>query len=237
MTQFSKAGIMTNLEDDLSRRYSQAFQQYATLTRAFFAQWPPHLSPAAVSPEARLKDFTDTLSQWFQSSVAGESTDLAQHWNKFVSSLGVPGSELIGKQERISSRLFELAAECQRLQSQLSLHWATVGQTAAQRFAVQLQSSPPEAAASGEEWGRQLYSQWIDAAEKAYTESAHGSDYAALIAGLSNTVHAFKAEQSALMELWARQFNQPTRSEVDALNLQIKELREQIRDLRKQVDP
>jgi len=216
---------MTNLDEDLSRRYAQAFEQYSNLTQAFLN---------------RSGDLTGTLSRWFQNSIIGDNTDLAQQWNRFATALGLPAAAapgvpsaldvLLAKQAQTAKRLSDLAVECQRLQTQFAQHWAGVGQMAALRFTAQFQPPPPDA---GADWARQAYAQWIDTAEKAYTEAAHGGEYAALIASLSNAVHAFKAEQAVLMELWARQFNQPTRSEIDALNLQIKELREQVRALRK----
>jgi len=229
---------MTNLQSDLARRYAQAFEQYAMLAQAFVKQWAPAADPAAAAKQTA--DLTDTLSRWFQASIVGEGADLTRHWNGFAAALGIPTlappgtpsplDALLVKQEQILRRLFELAAECQRLQSQLSMHWAGVGQLAAQRFAAQHAAPPPNADAS---WARQVYGQWIDVAERAYTEAAHGPEYAALIARLTNTVHEFKAEQAELIEIWAKQWNQPTRSELDAVNLQIKELRQQIRELRK----
>jgi hypothetical protein len=237
-----EVSIMPNLESELGRRYAQAFEQYANLTQAFVRQWAPAGDPAAAAKQTA--ELTDTLSRWFQVSIVGEGTDLTQHWNRFAAALGVPSlappgtpsplDALLVKQEQISRRLFELAAECQRLQSQLSLHWASVGRLAAQRFAAQYPAPPPSADAN---WARQIYAQWIDIAEKAYTEAAHGTEYALLIAKLTNAAHAFKAEQAALMEIWAKHWNLPTRSELDALNLQIKELRQQVRELRKQADP
>jgi hypothetical protein len=223
------AGIMTNLDADLSRRYGQALEQYSNLTRAFLAQ---------------ADDLPGILSRWFQNSIVGDSTDLSRQWNRFAAALGLPAAAVAGtgagipsaldalllRQAQTIKRLADLALECQRLQAELAQHWARVGEAAAARFAEHFQPAP---AGAGDDWARQAYARWIDIAEQAYTEAAHSGGYAALIADLSNSVHAFKVEQAALMDMWARQFNQPTRAEMDALNLQIKELRAEVRELRK----
>ncbi len=217
-----------DLEGELHRRYSQAFEQYANLTRAFMSG-----GPGAATPAAPPADFTKTLSDWFQNSLAGPGTDVSQFWNRFTgaqstapaAAVASPLDALLTKQEAIARRLFELAGQCQRLQSQLSAHWAGVGQSAASHFSAAM----PGAAAQSPQ---QIYAAWIENAEQAYKQAAQSAEYVQLLAALTNAAHAFKAEQGALVELWAKFFDQPTRTELDALNTQVRELREQVRQLR-----
>ena len=195
---------MTNIDNEVGRRYSQAFAQYAKLTEAFVKQCDP-------------AELAGTLSAWFQSSIGVNGCDLTHH--------GMPS------QAMHLGRLMELAAQCQSLQSRLAAHWAEVGRSVASAFAADLAPPPPDIDAT--QWAARRYAAWIDRAESAYAESARAPRFANLIGELTNALYAFKAEQAALIELWARQFNQPTRSELDALHLQIKELRLEVRELRR----
>ena len=227
-----------DLEGELHRRYAQAFEQYANLTRAFMSQWPN--APAPTVPPV---DFTKTLTDWFQKSIVGTGADPAQFWTRFsgiqnasASSAGTsPLNTLLAKQESIARRLFELAGQCQRLQTQLSAHWASVGQTAAQSFAASMPGTAAKFSGGGDptQWPQQIYAAWIENAEKAYAQAAQGAEYMQLLAAITNTANAFKAEQGELMELWGKFLDQPTRSELDALNLQVRELREQLREFRR----
>ena len=233
----SKDDAREDFEGELHRRYSQAFEQYANLTRAFMSGFP-----GAAAPAAPPVDFTKTLSDWFQKSLVGPGTDVAQFWSRFTQMPGTaatptaasPMDALLSKQDAIGRRLFELAGQCQRLQNQLSAHWAKVGQTAAQSFASAMPSAAKSFPVGSDptQWPQQIYTAWIENAEKAYAQAAQGAEYVQLLASLSNAAHAFKAEQGALMELWAKFFDHPTRAELDALNTQVRELREQVRQLR-----
>lgn len=231
----SKDNAREDFEAELHRRYSQAFEQYANLTKAFMSGLPG--AAAAAAPPV---DFSKTLSDWFQKSLVGPGADVAQFWSRFTQMPGAaapaasPMDALLSKQEGIARRLFELAGQCQRLQSQLSAHWAKVGQAAAQSFTAAMPSAAKSFPAGSDpsQWPQQVYTAWIENAEKAYTQAAQGAEYVQLLASLSNAAHAFKAEQGALMELWAKFFDHPTRAELDALNTQVRELREQVRQLR-----
>jgi hypothetical protein len=237
------------LEAELHRRYSQAFEQYANLTKAFMSQWQGSAGAATAAPPPvmGMPDITKTLSDWFQKSIVGSGADLSQAWTRFAGTapLGaMPGTlagaaagaspleQLLKQQEAIARRLFELAAQCQRLQSRLAAHWASVGQSAAQNFLGAMQTGAP-AAADPAQWPQKIYAAWIDNAEKAYAQAARGAEYLQLLGALTNAANAFKAEQNALMELWAKYFDHPTRSELDALNQQVRELSEQFRQWRR----
>jgi len=277
----------SDLESELHRRYTQAFEQYANLTRAFMDQWQKAGGTAAPGPAPAAPDLAKTLSDWFQRSVVG--ADPSQAWARFAGLAGGPASaagepaggkaagsggfgagaagagglgggfpggwgsgaagtapasgstpleQTLRQQEQVARRLFELGAQCQNLQTQLASHWAAVGQRTAQNFLSGLQGTAgwPGAAAAGSDpaqWTQKLYGAWIDTAEKAYQEAARGAEYVQLLASLTNAANAFKAEQNRLVELWATFFDHPTRSELDALQREMRELREELRELRR----
>ena len=245
-----------DLESELHRRYTQAFEQYANLTKAFMSQWQSAaaagtgFAPAA-APAMAMPDIAKTLSDWFQKSIVGSGADLSQAWTRFagaagVAPFGLPGAakpdssaprsspmeELLRQQEQIARRMFELGAQCQRLQTQLSAHWAGVGQSAAQSFLASFPASPPAGMGDPAQWPQKMYAAWIDNAEKAYQQAARGGEYLQLLGSLTNAANAFKAEQNSLLELWAKFFDHPTRAELNALNQQVRELREEVRALR-----
>jgi len=231
---------------DLHRLYTQAVDQYANLTRTFMEQWQKSagtLPGTPVAPPA--PDLARTLSDWFQRSVLGAGLDPAQAWSRFAGlpSMGIPAPEGQGtaaapleqtlqQQEQIARRMMELAGQCQRLQSQLASHWAAVGQRTAQQFLVGLQG-PSAPGTDPSQWAQQMYNAWIDTSEKAYQEAARGAEYAQLLASLTNTANAFKAEQNRLFGIWAKFFDYPTRAEVDDLHRGLRELREQIRAMKR----
>lgn len=237
-------GRSTDVEGELHRRYTQAFEQYANLTRAFMNQWQagaasPATPSAGASAAGNATDITRTLSDWFQKSILGTAADPAAAWARFAGAMAPasgaaaganPLEHLLRQQEAITRRLFELGAQCQRLQGQLGQHWAAVGQDAAQRFLGSMQGG---AAPAGDpaQWTQKLYSAWIDNAEKAYREAARGADYVNLLASLTNAANAFKSEQNALVELWAKFFDHPTRRELDELHQEVRDLREELRKL------
>jgi class III poly(R)-hydroxyalkanoic acid synthase PhaE subunit len=76
---------------------------------------------------------------------------------------------------------------------------------------------------------KSLYDLWIECAEEVYGGVAHSPEYSQLIADLANSSNAVRAEQQRELESWARQFDLPTRAEVNSLHQQVKELRAQLR--------
>ena len=233
-----------DLESELHRRYSQAFEQYANLTKAFMSQWQGAAAGTPPSDPAQ-RTQTTAVRRGGQACSPRSAADQSQTRARFagvgMANPGAPSGpaagaspleQLLKQQEQIARRLFELAAQCQRLQSQLSAHWAAVGQSAAQNFigSMQAGAAPPS---DPSQWTQKLYSAWIDNAEKAYAQAARGAEYVQLLGALTNAANAFKSEQNALMELWAKFFDHPTRTELDALNQQLRELREQVSELRR----
>jgi hypothetical protein len=68
----------------------------------------------------------------------------------------------------------------------------------------------------------------VSCAEEAYAATVHGQDFSRLQAELANTSAALLAEQRRQAETLVRAFGLPTRSEVDVLYAQVKDLRQQL---------
>jgi hypothetical protein len=151
--------------------------------------------------------------------------------------LGVPGAAAFGPlpvgpaavQGAEMPRTFELLGRLGQLQGELAKHWSEIAATAAQRFIAKLGTSPMTPASPQQ--ALKLYELWVSCAEEAYAHTVHRQDFARLQAELANTWAALIAEQRQQTETLVRSFGLPTRTEVDALYTQLKELRRQLGEL------
>jgi hypothetical protein len=125
-----------------------------------------------------------------------------------------------------AQRTVELVAKLGQLQGQLAVHWSEIAGTAARRFVARLggAGAPP----TTPEQSLKLYELWVSCAEEAYATTVHKEAFAHLQAELANTSAALLVEQRRHAETLVRAFGLPTRSEVDALYDQLKELRRSI---------
>lgn len=79
------------------------------------------------------------------------------------------------------------------------------------------------------ETARALYDLWIDAAEEAFAEVAMSGDYRILYGELVNTQMRVRAGINGEIERIGAQFGLPTRTEVDTLARQVRELKRELR--------
>ena len=68
------------------------------------------------------------------------------------------------------------------------------------------------------------YEAWIDSAEAAYAQAAHGAAFAESLGELCNLLSAFKVERGKLLEAFAKHLDLPSRAEVDSLHRKVHEL-------------
>src|SRR5262249_38192209 len=125
-------------------------------------------------------------------------------------------------------RTLELLGQLARLQGELATHWSEIASTAAQRFIARLRASAAPPTTLDE--ALKLYDVWVSCAEEAYAATVHKADFARLQSEIANTSAALLAEQRRHVDSMARAFGLPTRSEVDELYAQLKELRSRFGD-------
>jgi hypothetical protein len=128
-----------------------------------------------------------------------------------------------------AQRSFELLARLAELQGQLTAHWSEIAQSAARRFVARLGTGA--AVPTSTEQALKLYQLWVASAEEAYAATVHKPDFARLQAEVANTSAALLVEQRKHAETLVRAFGLPTRSEVDALYDQVKNLRRELAEL------
>jgi Poly(R)-hydroxyalkanoic acid synthase subunit (PHA_synth_III_E) len=177
------------------------------------------------------------FERWLQMSQGHVPWSGASAWGAAPGSLfgfGVPGAATFGPmpvgpaavQGAEMPRTFELLGRLGQLQGELAKHWGAIAATAAQRFIAKLGASP--ATPASPQQALKLYELWVSCAEEAYAQTVHRQDFARLQAELANTSAALIAEQRQQVETLVRSFGLPTRTEVDALYTQLKELRREL---------
>ncbi|MGH8138218.1 MAG: poly(R)-hydroxyalkanoic acid synthase subunit PhaE [Steroidobacteraceae bacterium] len=117
----------------------------------------------------------------------------------------------------------QLTAQWSRLQAQLALQWSAVARGAGERFITRVTAIP---AAPDLKDIRALYDSWIDCAEEAYAARVHTDEFCTIQAELINTAIELVLEQRRQVENVARMCGMPTRSEVDALRLQMRQMQD-----------
>jgi class III poly(R)-hydroxyalkanoic acid synthase PhaE subunit len=80
------------------------------------------------------------------------------------------------------------------------------------------------------EW-RELYDLWVECGEQVFSQVAHSDAYGKLQAELGNAAVRLRARQQTIFEHELRQFDLPTRSELNTIHRQIRELRDRLEAL------
>jgi class III poly(R)-hydroxyalkanoic acid synthase PhaE subunit len=82
---------------------------------------------------------------------------------------------------------------------------------------------------------RELYDLWVECGEQVYAQVAHSDAYAKLQAELGNATMRLRARQQKVIEHGLKQFDLPTRSELNTVHRQMRELRAKVAALEAQV--
>ena len=120
-------------------------------------------------------------------------------------------------------RMAEAFCQAQAAQTQLARLWSDTLREAAAAFAMHC-ADPAHAQTPP----RELYDHWIECAEQAYARMAHGAVFCATQAALLNAQNLLRNELQALFERWCKEFDLPTRSELNSLHRSVKALRAQL---------
>jgi len=111
-------------------------------------------------------------------------------------------------------------------QGRLQRLWSDTLREAATAFSSRPQPAPGEALT--QEAIDRLYDQWIDCAEEAYARTAHSDAFCDALAAYVNAGSLWRRESAADLEEWAKLLDLPTRSEINALTLRLRELEAQL---------
>jgi hypothetical protein len=124
--------------------------------------------------------------------------------------------------------VWELLMKLGSLQAELARYWSEIAQDSAQRFIAR--ASGTGAAGLTSEGALALYETWVQCAEEAYAATVRKDDFCRLQAQLANTATALLLAQRRQADALARAWGLPTREEADALQRQLRELRQRMRE-------
>lgn len=201
---------------------------------------------AAFNPFAALSPFLAgaPLSAPFASTPFGgmagagmAGAGMAHPWAAFVPGLAgagfMPGiAPALGptrEYQEMWQRMAQLGEQVQQAQLRLLEQWNGVVTTALQQLGER--ASALLAAAPTPETLRALYDQWVEAAEAAYAQAARGPAFAAAQADFGNAQSRLRSAQREYLELAAQEFDLPTRSEMNTVLQQLRELKRAVRDI------
>jgi class III poly(R)-hydroxyalkanoic acid synthase PhaE subunit len=188
----------------------------------------------AASSAARLNE--EMLNAW-QGGWAGAATSVGREaGQRFLEALGKLPALGIAREHAEAWR--ELAAaqrECQELEQALRLELTRLQNDVLTRLEQRIR----ERAETGKplvQW-RELYDLWIECGEQTYAQLAHSEAYSKLQGELGNAAVRLRARQQRILEHALRQFDLPTRSELNTVHRQLRELRERIAVLEAERSP
>jgi hypothetical protein len=231
-------------------QFSAAWERYFSLGRAALQEFGGG-DASAGDLASRARSFAAAMDTWFGQlgTQFGQlpnfrlPPDPQQWWHTFMHGPGstAPGVTpqgaptefaalgLTRERQEAWQRFTRLLAQYQEVQAKLAKQWTQIGAETTKKFAARVSAAGPGAPGGSIESIKGLYDLWIECAEEVYGSVAHSPEYCRLIADLANSSNAVRAEQQRELESWARQFDLPTRAEVNSLHQQVRQLRAQLR--------
>jgi hypothetical protein len=208
------------------------FAPFAEAAERFTAAARTFLDAVGKSPAPAAADAARTFSDFLREQFA----DFHPPWG---AGFGAPtgaapsfstDSPALGPNREHQQRWQRTAEAWQRMndaQRRLQRLWSDALREAAAAFAAksrQLQGSAIGADSLGK-----LYDTWIECAEEAYARAAHGEAFREALTEFVNSGSEWRKELQTSAEHWSKQFDLPTRSEVNSLNARLKALETQLR--------
>ena len=117
-------------------------------------------------------------------------------------------------------------AECRRLGQELAVALSRVQSDALSLLEQRVREREQSGQAVGD--FRALYDLWVECGEHVYAQVAHSDAYSKLQAELGNATMRLRSRQQAVIEHALKQFDLPTRAELNTVHLQLRELRAKV---------
>lgn len=212
---------------DLASRWFEAAHAYLRGMSEFAQAARPDAESASAASSSTPGDEVPNI---WRDAWAGANAASREATQRFLDALGRMPPLGIAREQTESWR--ELAAaqrEHQQLEQALRLEFARVQQEALslleQRIRERELANRPIGA-----W-RELYDLWVECGEQAFAKIAHSEPYARLQAELGNAAIRLRARQQTILEYMLRQFDLPTRSELNSVHRQLRELKARLQVL------
>lgn len=137
--------------------------------------------------------------------------------------LNMPALGPTRESQESMQRLTQLGMRCAQAQLQVSGQWNDIIGKAlrelGERIAPRLKSGSAPASM------KEVYDLWVDSAETVYAQAARGAAFVQAQAELTNSLSQLRSAQRELIEEWTRQFDLPTRAELNSIHQQLRELK------------
>lgn len=213
---------------DLGQGYLQGLQQFA---RSASAAAAPRDAGSTAAADAAIPGFgLDLLAAWRNARWGGDAAGFGA-----TSALLAPWLEAMARMPAVGAarayvndarELARLHAECLQLEEALTLLLQGVQHQALSE--LQAQVAARSQAGMPIQSFRELYEIWVECGERAYAPVAHGAAFIQLQTDFANRALRMRVLQRRLAERVARALDLPTRSEVNALHLQVRELKRRL---------
>jgi hypothetical protein len=204
--------------------FAEAAERFNTAARSFLDAVGKSPAPAAADAARTFSDFlreqfADFHPPW--GAGFGAATHAAQSSSRDSPALG-PNREHQQRWQR-TSEAWQRMNDAQRRLQRL---WSDALREAAAAFAAK--SGQLQGSAIGADSLRKLYDTWIECAEEAYARAAHGEAFREALTEFVNASSEWRKELQTSAEHWSKQFDLPTRSEINSLNARLKALETQL---------
>jgi polyhydroxyalkanoate synthesis regulator phasin len=153
-------------------------------------------------------------------------SSVAQQTSEFLSRL--PPIGLAREQAEAWRELAAAHAQCEQIESELRAVLLKVQFDALDLLSERVRQRPADQPIDS---FRALYDLWVECGEQVYSKLAHSEAYSKLQAELGNASMRLRSRMQVVVEYWLKQIDLPTRSELNSLHRQVRELRLQVEQL------
>lgn len=134
------------------------------------------------------------------------------------------------QQQESWQKLAAIVTRCTQAQAKLAGLWNEIIAGALRELGGKMTPRLQSGAMPGSM--KEIYDIWVESAEAAYSRAAHGAAFMQAQSELSNGLSQLRIAQRELLEEWARQFDLPTRAELNSLHQQVRQLAAELLKLR-----
>ena len=232
----AKADGVSDQMRDIGMRWLEAGQTYLQ----GWQQFAQRQASESVSGSAAPFKFGEEMLNAWQGTWAGAASAGEGATRQFADLISrLPALGLAREQTEVLRELMAAQAEYQQLEQELRAVWAKVQTDSLAMVEVLIRERNAKQGAAGAVPGiedyRELYDLWVECGEKVFAQVAHGESYCKLQAQLGNAAIRLRASQQAVLERALKQYDLPTRSELNTVHKQMRELRERIATLEAQL--
>jgi class III poly(R)-hydroxyalkanoic acid synthase PhaE subunit len=127
------------------------------------------------------------------------------------------------EQQESWQKIAQLLMRSYQAQMQVSSQWNGIIGASLRELSERLAPRLKSGAVPGSM--KEIYDLWVDAAESVYGQTARAGAFVQAQAELTNASSQLRSAQRELLEEWARQFDLPTRSELNSIHQQLRDLK------------